>query len=240
MTEAERVYDSRPWNNRAMLDPILRACNVDNRQQESIMATQTKKPTAANLVPPITVQQWGELEGPPHYELVDGRLQEKPDVAIWHDFFLMGLIGVIDPFVRKSRLGQCAGATSKIQISEFHGRQPDFFFIPRALFHLVGQNLFKGVPPMAAEIVSPNYERTDRVVKFREYAEFGIGQYWIIDCRNRRLEVYILGPGDAQHRTYQLSEVVEGDVIFRPSVFPGLEISLGELWPTEFLDSTDD
>ena len=29
------------------------------------------------------------MEGPPYYELVDGHLQEKPEVAAWHDMMLL-------------------------------------------------------------------------------------------------------------------------------------------------------
>jgi hypothetical protein len=37
-----------------------------------------------------------------------------------------------------------------------------------------------------------------------------------------------------------LSEVAEGEAVFRPALFPGLEIPLGAIWPTEFEHRTDD
>ena len=44
------------------------------------MATRVKT-SPRGFRPPVTVQQWCELEGPPHYELVDGNLLEKAAVA---------------------------------------------------------------------------------------------------------------------------------------------------------------
>jgi hypothetical protein len=45
--------------------------------------------TATELV---TVEQWAAIEGPPHYELLDGSLKEKPPVAVWHDILLVRLL----------------------------------------------------------------------------------------------------------------------------------------------------
>jgi Uma2 family endonuclease len=193
------------------------------------MATDVRKPT-------MTVQEWALLEGPPHFELVDGELREKPDVAVWHDLFLFRLAFFLTGYVLSRNLGEITGATTKVQISALRGRMPDLVFIPAAQTHLIGQNLFTGVPALAVEILSPSNAQTDRVAKMREYADLGIGQYWIADCPNRRIEIYALSHPNNGQRGYQLIDSVEGDVTFRPALFPGLEIPLGQVWPTAFLD----
>ena len=200
------------------------------------MAVGTKATTV--LRPPITVQQWGELDGERRYELVNGHLQERPDVAFWHAILLGHLCTMLYVYITKNDLGILVSSRAKLKISKFGGREPDVFFIPKALFHLVGKNLFKGVPPLVIEILSPENEQEDRVAKRREYAALGIGQYWIVDFPQRLIEVYELrrcgGKGE-----YELIEVVRGNAVFRPKLFPGLRFPLAKIWPTEFEDRTD-
>ncbi|MDR3635183.1 MAG: Uma2 family endonuclease [Isosphaeraceae bacterium] len=203
------------------------------------MATGTERTKA--LTPPITVKEWGEVDGSPRYDLVDGRLREKPPVAYWHEILLVSLSSFVLTYVKARGLGHVVISNAKLKISETGGREPDLFFVPIDQYHLVGKNLFKGVPPLVAEVLSPSKEREDRVTKFREYALLGIGEYWIIDFANRRIEIYRLQPQPDGSNGYALAEAVEGETaIFRPSFFPGLEIPLAEVWPTEFEHRTDD
>lgn len=202
------------------------------------MATQTNP--KATRTPPITVQQWGEIDGSPRYDLVDGELKERPEVAFWHEFLLMDLARLVATYVHEHRMGAIVISKAKLRISAFGGREPDLFFVPTDQYHLVGKNLFKGVPPLVVEVLSPSNADVDRGEKAREYAGLGVGQYWIIDFSARRLEVYALRAGTTGGRYYELIEVAEGDAVFRPAIFPGLEIPLGEVWPTEFEHATDD
>ena len=109
------------------------------------------------------------------------------------------------------------------------------FLIPEELFPRIDKNMFNGVPTLVVEILSPTNARTDLVEKRREYASLGVGQYWIVDFQARRVEVLGLRDG-----AYELAEEADGDEIFRPSLFPGLEIPLGAIWPVDFEHRTDD
>jgi Uma2 family endonuclease len=201
------------------------------------MPTQTE-PTNTRK-PLITVQEWGELDESRRYDLVDGRLRERPGVAFWHEILLVDLIRLLATYVHEARSGRLVSSKAKLKISAYGGREPDLFFIPNALLSLVGKNVFSGVPPLVVEVLSPSNENEDRVEKFREYAQLGVGEYWIVDFPNRRIEVYHLRPRP-EGNNYELATTATGDHVFRPSIFPGLEIPLGELWPTEFENRTDD
>jgi len=194
------------------------------------MATRSLAPPC-----PIDVREWAALEGRPRCELVGGRLKEKPAVAFWHEILLMHLGRFLVNYVTEHRRGLIVTGNARLRISDVGGREPDLFWITEDLLHRVGKNLFKGVPPLVVEIVSPSSEREDRVEKRRDYAGLGVGQYWIVDFRARKIEVYSLRGDD-----YELAELVQGDETFRPSLFPGLEIPLGEVWPVDFEDRTDD
>lgn len=56
----------------------------------------------------------------------------------------------------------------------------------------------------------------------------GVPEYWLIDPNERSLWRLVL-----QGEHYAVVAVHEEAEIFRPESFPGLEISLAELWPPD-------
>jgi Uma2 family endonuclease len=179
----------------------------------------------------INVFQWAEIDDDLRLELVGGRLERMPDVPLWHDILLPLLTELLVAHARTHGLGVIVASNGKIRMGRFRGRKPDLFFIPAAMCHLVGRNLFHGVPPLVVEVVSPGKanEVRDRRVKRREYAKFGIAEYWLVDFPNRRIDVLRLQDG-----RYVEAETVTGDAVWRPAMFPGLEIPLARLWPVEY------
>jgi Uma2 family endonuclease len=195
--------------------------------------------TLAKLAPPITVREWGELPENAGVELANGRLVEKPAVAMWHDFLGGDLFFLLGAHARSRDLGRFAGFTTRLKISVLSGREPDLFFIPKEMFGFVGKNVFYGVPPLAIEILSPRNEYVDRGEKYVEYARLGIREYWIVDLPHRCLEVHRLKTLPDGSRAYELAETHRDDAVFRPTLFPGPEIPLAGVWPTEFENRTD-
>ncbi|NUT51154.1 MAG: Uma2 family endonuclease [Saccharothrix sp.] len=59
-------------------------------------------------------------------------------------------------------------------------RRPDLVIVPRAATES-GRMLKASEVLVVIEIVSPGSKRLDRVIKRGEYADAGIGHYWIID-----------------------------------------------------------
>lgn len=161
-------------------------------------------------------------------------------MAVWHDILLIDLLGFLKIYIDAGELGKLVGATTPLKISAYRGRKPDIFFIPKSLYRFVGKNLFKGIPPLVIEILSPSTEREDRIAKRQEYARLGIGEYWIVDFPNRRVEVYRLRKRGKGTRRYELMQAASGSDVFRPGFFPGLEIPLAKIWPEEFEDRTDE
>ena len=62
----------------------------------------------------------------------------------------------------------------------------------------------------------------------------------MIDFTNRAIEVYELRDLPDGERAYDLTETVKGDGVFRPSLFPGLEIPLARVWPTKYEKPTEE
>lgn len=57
--------------------------------------------------------------------------------------------------------------------------------------------MFFPIPDLAVEVLSNNVKH-DREIKFGDYQEHGVKEYWIIDPDDQTLEQYILKDGSYQ------------------------------------------
>lgn len=82
------------------------------------------------------------------------------------------------------------------------------------------------VPPtLIIESLSRGHEDHDRVTKRRWFAEMKVPNYWLLNYFDRSLECLALEGDD-----YRVDASGKGEQEVRPSLFPGLVISLGKLW----------
>ena len=87
--------------------------------------------------------------------------------------------------------------------------EPDicFFNAAKAKKFKEEQKLFPA-PDFIAEVISRSTEKTDRGVKFEDYALHGVKEYWIIDPRHKTIEKYLL-----VNKRYELEEkLLHGDI----------------------------
>lgn len=83
-----------------------------------------------------------------------------------------------------------------------------------------------GEPPnLVVEVLSPNTRKVDFEEKIIEYAEAGIGEYWIVDTEKVQIEQYVL-----QDDRYKLHATLgKGDVL-RAVTLEGLEVRVDEMY----------
>ncbi len=72
-------------------------------------------------------------------------------------------------------------------------------------------------PPIVVEVLSPSSRGDDLVLKSPEYLAAGVEQYWILDPRDRVLDVFARGPGGWE-RVGQLSDAAPEAVIAVPEL----------------------
>ena len=77
-------------------------------------------------------------------------------------------------------------------------------------------------PELVIEILATVRGNVERTEKMDDYARARIGEYWIVNPFERRIEVYLLRDGD-----YALQPV---SVPLRPQAFPGVTIDATEIW----------
>ena len=83
-----------------------------------------------------------------------------------------------------------------------------------------------GAPDLIVEILSPSNEGHDRYVKLNLYVKAGVREYWIIDPKNKVIQMYSWEP---KHTVYAYNF----EDTLASTIFPGLEINLADIFPNE-------
>jgi Uma2 family endonuclease len=86
-------------------------------------------------------------------------------------------------------------------------------------------NWFSVVPDWICEIVSPSTARNDRIKKMRIYARHQVQYFWLIDPRDKTLEVFKLKSGEWA----KLAGFADNDKV-QAEPFLELEFQLDDLW----------
>ncbi|MFF2553877.1 Uma2 family endonuclease [Nocardia sp. NPDC058058] len=130
----------------------------------------------------LTLAEWSALpnERGSCRELVDGVLLIAPQpprhqLAVWR------LAAQLEPALPRR---VAALARVELVIEETHPstvRVPDVLVVGGAAGAAHATRVFPPDVLAAIEIVSPGSRRTDRIMKFTEYAESGIEHYWLLE-----------------------------------------------------------
>ncbi len=159
-------------------------------------------------------------------ELVNGEIVVSPSPNLFHSHVDRRLSQILMNYIDAHATGKVFGDVDNA-VSKFTVRRPDVFYFSGPRLPLVAAGAVLGPPDLCVEIVSPSSVKIDRVDKLREYAAYGVANYWTIDPIQKTAEAYVLsGP------SYALAARGKDDdkVHFPP--FPELEIPLAKLWWT--------
>ena len=124
----------------------------------------------------------------PRYELIDGELLVTPGPRRVHQYAVVELFRMLDPYVRAQGVGVVELSPADIELELGTIVQPDVFVSP----------LIDGRRPMhwpqttslilAVEVISPSNLRADRVTKRGFYTRRDVAEYWVIDLDARIVE----------------------------------------------------
>ena len=84
----------------------------------------------------------------------------------------------------------------------------------------------KGAPDLIVEILSPSSLRHDRLVKLNLYQRAGVREYWIVDPKNKSVQVFLR---DANASLYIYEEYGQKDVA-KVNVLDGCFIELNKVF----------
>lgn len=122
-------------------------------------------------------------------------------------------------------IGTMYAAPFGVIFSGISGVQPDLVFVSNEREEIFTDQGARGAPDLVVEILSPSTRSRDRGIKLRQYEAAGVRYYWIVDPRARTIEERVLGEDG-----YGPATIYGVDDVFRPALFPGLEIVVARLW----------
>ncbi|HZO30531.1 MAG TPA: Uma2 family endonuclease [Chloroflexota bacterium] len=168
-----------------------------------------------------------EIEGV-RYEIIDGELYVSTAPSRDHQHASLVLSSRLFNWTEVSHLGEVLPTPGLI----FPGDQnviPDLIWISdaRLAAGLDDAGHLTVAPELVVEVLSPgsSNEFRDREIKFDFYSRIGVDEYWIVDWRARRVEVY-RRVGEGLGRVATLT----GDDVLTSPLLPGFECKISSLW----------
>ena len=159
------------------------------------------------------------------YEIVDGELFVSPSPIFLHQLLVSNLHRRLAQHASKRKLGVVVVAPCDIVFSRYTVLEPDIFFVSKNRFQIIGEKNLSGPPDLVVEVLSPSTSRLDREIKFKQYAQYGVPEFWLVDPGRKTIKIFRL-----KAREYEVAALLRfGDTLTSP-LFPGLAIPVAELW----------
>ena len=187
------------------------------------MATDTSPSTSVQ--PPKLKLGYGDYCGFPEdgrrHEIIDGDHFMTPAPSTTHQTVSKRLQHQLYTQIELAGLGLVFNAPIDVQLSDHDIVQPDLVAVLADRTQMITPTKINGVPDLVVEILSPSTASNDTSLKKHLYERTGVGEYWIADPDNQRLEQYRL---------------VDGSYRLAPSSDPmtalagRLQIRLADIW----------
>ena len=157
-------------------------------------------------------------------EWVNGEVVMYSPASKRHQEIGLFLAQVIGLHVEYSGAGKILVPPFQMKLAQ-SGREPDLLFVARTNLGRLKETYLDGPADLTVEIVSPESVGRDRGVKFYEYEQAGIPEYWLIDPQTKRAEFYQLTAAD-QYRLVQ----PDAEGIYRSVVLSDFWLRVEWLW----------
>jgi Uma2 family endonuclease len=159
------------------------------------------------------------------FELINGEIVARNYPAAIHQRTLRDLFRKIDAHVIQQKLGEVLFAPFGVVLDDFNDVQPDLMVVLESRRSIITEEGIYGVPDLVLEIISPSSIKTDRKTKFSLYEEMGIAEYWLVDTKNRSIEVYQL-----RETGYTMHAFAAETGLVDSIILPGLRVDVGAIF----------
>ena len=162
------------------------------------------------------------------YEIIDGELYVSRSVDEAHQYVCAALTYALHGWDLRTGAGVTIPAPGLV-FSEDNDVIPDLVWIShqRRAEAKDEKGHYRLAPELIVEILSPGSmnERRDRELKLNLYSRQGVQEYWIVDWREHRVELY--RRVEAELRL--ADTLTDGDALSSP-LLPGFECAVSSLW----------
>ena len=156
-------------------------------------------------------------------EFTDGYVQQLPRPTSSHQAILALLYRLFHAWLGPHG-GVVLFSALRLRVREGKFREPDLLVLRDSADPRYQDRYWLGAD-LVVEVVSPDRPERDLVDKKDDYAEAGIGEYWVVDPRDELITVLALGPaGYVEHGAY-----ARGSVATSP-LLDGFDIAVADVF----------
>ncbi len=98
-------------------------------------------------------------------------------------------------------------------------------FISKSRRQVVGEKNISGAPDLVVEVMSESTAKLDREIKPKQYALYGVPEFWRVDPFEKTVEIF--RPKEGEHKLAARLEFEENIV---SPLFPALILPVSSLW----------
>ena len=182
----------------------------------------TEISSASDLSGRVTVLKRSDL-----FEVVDGRVVEKPLMGALEVFLASTLMRCLAPFVHEAHLG-CVVPEMLFLLEDSPElkRRPDLAFVSAERWP-IGKRVprteaWDVIPDLAVEFISQSNSADEVAGKIDEYFHAGVRQVWVVYPVTSKVQVY---ESPTRVKILQLGDELQGDPLI-----PGFRLPLSELF----------
>lgn len=178
----------------------------------------------------VTYADYAALDDGKRYQVFSGMLVAEPAPTTYHQQVVVRLVHRLKSYIDQASVGGLL-LVSPVDVildpaQQIEVLQPDIVWVSPERMDIVKKAAIFGTPDLVVEVLSPSNARRDRLEKVGRYRRFGVAHIWVLDPEHCLFEETVRTEGGYESsRTYMESEIVQ------PRCFPGLLLSLSELWP---------
>lgn len=140
--------------------------------------------------PQATYEDYSKTPEGGKYQLIGGEIIEMTSPTPYHQEILQNLNYYLSLFVRQNKLGKIYIAPTDVYFSKTETYQPDILFLLGENLDKLKEKKIEGAPDLVIEILSPSTGYYDVKYKKSVYEKFGVKEYWIVDPKDKTVEIY--------------------------------------------------
>ena len=124
-------------------------------------------------------------------EFINGQIILHSPVVKYHNEITLNLSSILKTYVVENDLGFVGAEKIMVKFTR-NDYEPDICFFNKSKADQFKQDqILFPVPDMIVEILSKSTEKRDRGIKFDDYQNHDVKEYWIIDPKKKIIEQYI-------------------------------------------------
>jgi Uma2 family endonuclease len=132
-------------------------------------------------------------------EFINGEIVFQSPAKLRHTKSIGYLDRLLGTYVDKNELGFIGSEKMLISLTR-NDYEPDICYFNKTVADTFKPDQMQfPAPDFIVEVLSPSTEKTDRTIKFEDYAAHNVQEYWIIDAEKETVEQYFL-----QNEVYEL------------------------------------